>query len=141
LLARRGLELAVEVVAAESSVRRSGLELRVEGGAAHEVTSVGAVLLGNEHPRLCSINDFLFEIDPEGEMLVLQNHDRPGVIGDVGSFLARHQINIAQFELSRNRRGGMAMSLIRIDGTLEQELLAGMRKLPNVIGVKMVSGL
>lgn len=141
LLNRRGLELLVEVASADSSVRRNGIELRVEGSAAHEKNSVGAVLFGNEHPRLCSINDFLFEIEPEGEMLVLQNHDRPGVIGDVGSFLARNQINIAQFELSRNRRGGMAMSLIRIDGTLEQELLSGMRKLPNVIGVKMVSGL
>ena len=141
LLNRRGLELLVEVASADSSVRRNGIELRVEGSAAHEKNSVGAVLFGNEHPRLCSINDFLFEIELEGEMLVLQNHDRPGVIGDVGSFLARNQINIAQFELSRNRRGGMAMSLIRIDGTLEQELLSGMRKLPNVIGVKMVSGL
>jgi len=142
LLAKRGLNLTIDSISAEtSSVRRNGLELRVEGAAAHEQTSVGAVLLGNEHPRLCSINDFLFEIEPEGEMLVLQNHDRPGVIGDVGSFLARNQINIAQFELSRNRRGGMAMSLIRIDGTLEPELLIGMRKLPNVIGVKMVSGL
>ena len=142
LLARRGLNLNIEFTTTESStVRRNGLEIRVEGSAAHEQTSVGAVLLGNEHPRLCSINDFLFEIEPEGEMLVLQNHDRPGVIGDVGSYLARNQINIAQFELSRNRRGGMAMSLIRIDGTLESELLSGMRKLPNVIGVKMVSGL
>lgn len=142
LLARRGLNLTLEFASTEStSVRRNGLELRVEGSAAHESTSVGAVLFGNEHPRLCSINDFLFEIEPEGEMLVLQNHDRPGVIGDIGSYLARNQINIAQFELSRNRRGGMAMSLIRIDGTLESELLTGMRKLPNVIGVKMVSGL
>jgi D-3-phosphoglycerate dehydrogenase len=141
LLTRRGLELSVEFASAEASVRRNGIELRVEGSAAHEHTSVGAVLFGNEHPRLCSINDFFFEIEPTGEMLVVQNHDRPGVIGDVGSFLARNQINIAQFELSRNRRGGMAMSLIRIDGLLEQELLAGMRKLPNVIGVKMVSGL
>ncbi|MFZ9520556.1 MAG: phosphoglycerate dehydrogenase [Silvanigrellaceae bacterium] len=141
LLSRRGLELQVEFAATDGAVRRNGLELRVEGSAAHEQTSVGAVLFGNEHPRLCSINDFLFEIEPDGEMLVLQNHDRPGVIGDIGSYLARNQINIAQFELSRNRRGGMAMSLIRIDGTLEQELLTGMRKLPNVIGVKMVSGL
>lgn len=142
LLGRRGLQLNIEFASADAtSVRRNGLELRVEGAAAHEQTSVGAVLFSNEHPRLCSINDFLFEIEPEGEMLVLQNHDRPGVIGDVGSYLARNNINIAQFELSRNRRGGMAMSLIRIDGTLEAEQIAGMRKLPNVIGVKMVSGL
>ncbi|MEY4065332.1 MAG: hypothetical protein RIR26_1540 [Pseudomonadota bacterium] len=142
LLGRRGLQLNIEFASADATtVRRNGLELRVEGAAAHEQTSVGAVLFSNELPRLCSINDFLFEIEPEGEMLVLQNHDRPGVIGDVGSYLARNNINIAQFELSRNRRGGMAMSLIRIDGTLEAEQIAGMRKLPNVIGVKMVSGL
>jgi D-3-phosphoglycerate dehydrogenase len=142
LLQKRGLDLRVEMVTSDdTTVRRNGLEIRVNGSAAHERTSVGGVLFGNEHPRLCLINDFLFEIEPDGEMLVLQNHDRPGVIGDVGSFLANNKINIAQFELSRNRRGGMAMSLIRIDETLDPELVVGMRKLPNVIGVKMVSGL
>lgn len=142
LLNRRGLNLNIEFASPDAtSVRRNGLELHVEGAAAHEKTTVGAVLFGNEHPRLCSINDFLFEIEPEGEMLVVQNHDRPGVIGDLGSFLARNNINIAEFELSRNRRGGMAMSLIRIDGALDPELVIGMRKLPNVIGVKMVGGL
>lgn len=142
LLQKRGLDLRVEMVSSENTtVRRNGMEIRVNGSAPHEKTSVGGVLFGNEHPRLCLINDFLFEIEPEGEMLVLQNHDRPGVIGDVGSFLANNKINIAQFELSRNRRGGMAMSLIRIDETLDNELVVGMRKLPNVIGVKMVSGL
>ena len=142
LLQKRGLDLHVELVSPENTtVRRNGLEIRISGSAAGEKTSVGGVLFGNEHPRLCLINDFLFEIEPEGEMLVLQNHDRPGVIGDVGSYLANNKINIAQFELSRNRRGAMAMSLIRIDETLDSELVFGMRKLPNVIGVKMVSGL
>ena len=71
----------------------------------------------------------------------MQNHDRPGVIGDVGTYLAKHQVNIAQFELSRNKRGGMAMSLIRTDDELQTDIIVGLRKLPNLISARMVTGL
>ena len=140
LLAKRGLSLEVVPGASDSSLR-NGLLLEVEGTESIERVTVGAVLYNNEHPRLCLINDFVFEIEPEGEILVLQNHDRPGVIGDVGTFLSQNKINIAQFELSRNRRGGMAMSLIKIDGLVEPEMAANLRKLPNVIFARVVTGL
>ena len=115
--------------------------MEVFGSNANEKISVGAVLYDGQLERLCSINDFLFEIEPNGDLIIMQNHDRPGVIGDVGSYLAKHNVNIAQFELSRNRRGGMAMSLIRIDGELESEVISGLRKLPNLISARLVSGL
>lgn len=140
LLAKRGLSIEVETAAALGNLR-NGLTLEVVGAEASERAVVGAVLYNNEHPRLCLINDFVFEIEPSGEILVLQNHDRPGVIGDVGSFLAKQGINIGQFELSRNRRGGMAMSLIKVDNGVEPELLVELRRLPNVIFARRVSGL
>lgn len=139
LLARKGLQFEIELTSSSSS--KNELLLEIFGNGANEKISVGAVLYDGQFARLCSINDFLFEIEPDGDLIVMQNHDRPGVIGDVGSYLAKNQVNIAQFELSRNRRGGMAMSLIRIDGELESEIVAGLRKLPNLISARLVSGL
>jgi D-3-phosphoglycerate dehydrogenase len=139
LLSRRGIQ--IEVHLNNSSSSKNEILLEVFGSSANEKISVGAVLYDGQLERLCSINDFLFEIEPNGDLIIMQNHDRPGVIGDVGSYLAKHNVNIAQFELSRNRRGGMAMSLIRIDGELESEVISGLRKLPNLISARLVSGL
>jgi D-3-phosphoglycerate dehydrogenase len=139
LMARRGLGVTVEASNGEGA--RGGMMLEVQGAEAGEIAEVGAVLYNGRHARLCYLNGFEFEIEPEGEMLLLQNHDRPGVIGDVGGYLARSSINIAQFELSRNKRGGMALSVVRIDGSLDAETVAGLRKLPNVISARTVTGL
>lgn len=139
ILARRGLTIELELLT--TSEHQNEILVEIDGSKTNEHISVGAVLYNGQHERLCSINDFLFEIEPDGDMIIMQNHDRPGVIGDVGSFLAKHEVNIAQFELSRNKRGGMAMSLIRIDGALNNNIIAGLKKLPNLISARLVSGL
>lgn len=140
LFAKAGLQLVVEPGQALPGGTQS-VNVEVYGAAVEQKAAVGAVLYDGQVPRITMINDFFFEIEPEGDILVIQNHDRPGVIGDVGTFLARNNINIAEFELSRNRRGGMAMSLVRTDGALTAELAQGLRKLPNVINVRCVTGL
>lgn len=141
LLEKRGIVLEEELSNIEAFKLKNGLVIEVEGSQAHERTIVGAVLYDEQHVRLSLINGFLFEIEPEGEILVLQNHDRPGVIGDVGNFLSKNNINIAQFELSRNRRGGMAMSLVRVDGGLEASMIAELLRLPNMIFARRITGL
>jgi D-3-phosphoglycerate dehydrogenase len=84
------------------------------------------------------VNDFYFEMEPEGTLLLVENHDRPGVIGDVGQFLASRGVNIDKFELSRNKRGGMAMSLIRLDSPLPDADLQDMRMIKNIVAVRPV---
>lgn len=138
LLAKRGIKIEL---ALKNNSLKNELLLEVFGSGANEKVSVGSVLYDGKIARLCSINDFLFEIEPDGDLIIMQNHDRPGVIGDVGSYLAKNKVNIAQFELSRNRRGGMAMSLIRVDGELQSATINGLRKLPNLISARLVSGL
>lgn len=138
LLAKRGIKIELDL---KHNTLKNELLLEVFGSSANEKISVGSVLYDGKIARLCSINDFLFEIEPDGDLIIMQNHDRPGVIGDVGSYLAKNSVNIAQFELSRNRRGGMAMSLIRVDGELQSEIINGLRKLPNLISARLVSGL
>jgi D-3-phosphoglycerate dehydrogenase len=48
-----------------------------------------------------------------GTMLVLANDDRPGVIGEVGTILGRHHINIANFALGRGAAG--AVGVVNVD--------------------------
>ena len=145
LFTKRGLSLVVEDVVAGSGVARgtiaAPLTLQVQGAAAHQQLSLGAALYDGQLQRLVRFNDFDFETEPTGDILVIKNHDRPGVVGDVGCYLARHGINIAQFELSRNRQGGMAMALIKLDGGATPEVVSGLVRLPHVIFARQVSGL
>jgi D-3-phosphoglycerate dehydrogenase len=78
------------------------------------------------------------EIVPEGNMLFMFNHDRPGVIGSIGSFLGSHKINIARMHFGRESAGGRSISVVSIDTPVSTEQLAEIKSLPNIISVKQV---
>jgi D-3-phosphoglycerate dehydrogenase / 2-oxoglutarate reductase len=100
---------------------------------------VAGVVFGENNYRLSQVNDFSFEVIPDGVLLWVINNDRPGVIGDIGTILARGGINISQFELSRNMPGGQAMSLLRVDSSVDNAVLESLRAIPNVVSVRRIA--
>ncbi len=100
---------------------------------------VSGTLYRRQDPRIVGLDGFSLEIVPDGHMLVLSNMDQPGVIGNLGSILGRHGINIASFHLGRDIGGGRAVSVIGIDSPLAQDLLQEIRQLPHVLSAKQVT--
>jgi D-3-phosphoglycerate dehydrogenase len=116
---------------------RSALKIRISGSNG-EVLTVGGIVFDDLLPRLSLINGFHFEAEPSGNLVLVQNEDKPGVIGDLGHFLGLKGVNIATFELSRNRRGGKAMSVIKTDQELSMADLEEMKRIPNLIQIQRV---
>ncbi|MCB1319056.1 MAG: phosphoglycerate dehydrogenase, partial [Leptospiraceae bacterium] len=77
----------------------------------------------NKEPLVFSLSNLPLEFRPNGILLVLRNKDVPRVIGNVGNFLADHEINIANMELGRDQKGGTAHSVLTIDELLDRETL------------------
>ena len=63
-------------------------------------------------PRLVRLDGVEVEAPLEGTLIVIRNRDQPGVIGEVGSVLGRHGINIATFALGRCAGG--AVGVVRV---------------------------
>ena len=89
--------------------------------------SVSGALFGDEEIRLVRIDGFPVEAIPEGCILVLRNHDRPGVIGFIGKILGEAGVNIAMMNLSRRKIAGQAVSLITVDGEVPEDVLEALR--------------
>ena len=54
--------------------------------------------------RLVSVRGVEVEAPLGGTMLMIANDDQPGVIGEVGTILGRHGVNIANFALGRGEQ-------------------------------------
>jgi D-3-phosphoglycerate dehydrogenase len=67
-------------------------------------------------PRLVSIDGVEIEAPLEDTLIVINNDDQPGVIGDVGTILGRHRLNIASFALGRGRAGAVGVVNVDVDG-------------------------
>jgi len=85
-------------------------------------------------PRLEMIDGVDIEAPLEGTLLVINNDDQPGVIGEVGTILGRHRINIASFSLGRGptdvsgNRSGHAIGVINLDAGQRDDSLEAMVK-------------
>jgi len=103
-----------------------------------ESFSIAGVAFGENNIRICQVDEFKFEVIPEGHMLSMINRDQPGVIGRVGTLLGQNGVNISQFELSRNMPGGKAMSLIRVDSPVPKPVLDQLRAISNMVSVRQI---
>src|ERR671913_276579 len=63
-------------------------------------------------PRISLIDGVEIEAPLEGTMLVINNEDQPGVIGEVGTILGRHGINIANFALGREEKNAIGVVIV-----------------------------
>ncbi|MFM7202544.1 MAG: phosphoglycerate dehydrogenase [Myxococcota bacterium] len=114
----------------------NGVRFRLSGG--QQQMQVGGVVFGENQMRLTRLNDYIFEMEPRGTLLVTINKDQPGMIGVIGTVLGKHDVNIDEFELARNRPGGEAMALIRVDSDASELALSELRARPGMTGVKRI---
>jgi len=131
----RGIEVK-ELTTKDAGDYHNMLIVRVKAGL-HE-GMVAGVLHGKKDPRIIRIDNFAVEVVPEGEMLVLLNIDKPGVIGNIGTLLGKNNINIARMQFGRERPGGKAISVVSVDTPVSKEILSEIKKLPNVLSVKQI---
>src|SRR5207247_7676240 len=91
-----------------------------------KTVSVGGAFFGVT-PRIISVNSRPVEARPHGVVLVLENTDRPGMVGRIGTLLGGHGVNIATMSLSRNQAGGTAITILNLDTAPDEEVLAAIQ--------------
>ena len=111
------------------------LELSAAGEG--KAVSVGGAFFGVT-PRIVSINSRPVEARPHGVVLVLENTDRPGMVGRVGTLLGGHGVNIATMSLSRNQAGGTALTVLNLDTAPNEELLAEIRASEDIHSAQVI---
>ena len=100
--------------------------------------SFSGTVFSKKDPRIISVDDFPVEIIPEGNILVIYNNDKPGVIGGIGNLLAGHEINIAWMHFGRESAGGMSISVVAVDTPVTDSQMEELKKLPNILSATQV---
>ncbi|UOD34771.1 phosphoglycerate dehydrogenase [Deferribacteraceae bacterium V6Fe1] len=99
--------------------------------------TVGGTVFADNVGRIVFIDDFRIDVVPTGTLLYFRNVDRPGVIGKVGTILGANQINIAGFELSR-QKGGEAMAFVSVDNKIPKSVINEIIAIDGMIEAKVV---
>ena len=130
----RGIEVK-EVKISDAGDFASVIRVRVEAGKkSHQVAGT---LYHRKDPRIIEIDQFKVEVVPDNHLLLIQNEDRPGVIGTVGHILGDHNINIARMQCSREERGGKALQIFGLDAPLPKSVLDQITNSKHILSVKV----
>ncbi|HEX7471214.1 MAG TPA: phosphoglycerate dehydrogenase [Verrucomicrobiae bacterium] len=106
---------------------------------AEKVISAGGTFFGSpDNPRIVRLFSQPVEIVPFGVVLLLRNKDRPGIVGHIGTLLAKHKVNIAGMSLSRDTVGGQALTVLNLDNEPSAEVLSELQKDGDISNVSVV---
>ncbi len=113
------------------------ITVTVKGPGKMEYSASGAVFLG-QAIRLVRLNDYMLEAELKGINLIIQNFDKPGTVGHIGTTLGKFNVNIADMHLARSRERDRAIAIVRLDNEAPAEALEALRRHPNIIFVQQV---
>ncbi len=101
---------------------------------------VGGTTIGPRHrPRFVQIYRHDIDIEPGTYMAFFRYDDVPGMIGKVGSILGSRNINIANMNVGRKKRGGKAVMSVTLDKPIPAEVLDEIRNQPEFDDVTFIT--
>jgi D-3-phosphoglycerate dehydrogenase len=110
-------------------------------------SSASATVLHGTSPRLLTYDGIDIEAPLQGTLVVIRNHDVPGVVGRIGTILGEQGINIANFALGRSTRSikvpeGQAIAVVQVDVPDSQQLapaLAALKQVEAIASVRLIN--
>ena len=97
--------------------------------ASHSVT--GAVFAEGEL-RITTIDEFPVNVAPSRHMLFTRHRDMPGIIGQLGSLLGEHNVNIASMQVGRRIVRGDAVMVLSLDDPIPPSLLVSVHAIEGI---------
>jgi D-3-phosphoglycerate dehydrogenase len=99
----------------------------------HHLDIAGTVSRARD-PLLVEINGYETETGLEGFVIMVENRDRPRVIGPFATALGDEGVNIASMKVARKTRGETAIMLINVDNKVEDSILEKLKGLDGIMG-------
>jgi D-3-phosphoglycerate dehydrogenase len=94
---------------------------------------------GKNDPHITVLDGYVMAFRPEGHHLMVRNHDRPGMVGRIGTLLGEQKVNIAGMYLGRDEKDGTAVMALSLDSTAPDAILDTIREIDGIRSVRLVS--
>jgi D-3-phosphoglycerate dehydrogenase len=136
MVKERGIVLS-EVKRDKSGVFDGYIKLTVT--TEKQTRSIAGTVFSDGKPRFIQIKGINLDAEVGQHMLYTTNPDAPGIIGLLGTICGQNGVNIANFQLGRNKPGGDAIALLYLDAPFPESVLAELRANPKIQSAKPLS--
>jgi D-3-phosphoglycerate dehydrogenase len=110
------------------------LTLTAETGAKGAAGRVAGTVAAGES-RIVLLDDYRLDMDPSGVMLITRHHDRPGMIGRIGTLLGEADVNISAMHVARSAPRADAFMILGLDDDVPPAVADSIRDMDGIIDV------
>ena len=135
LLKERGISLVEEV---SSDTVDFGTMIQTEVATEKKTYEAAGTLFGREYLRLVRLGSYHLDAHLDGPLIVFTHHDRPGLIGFIGTTFGRHGVNIAQMNVGRRQPRGEAIGVVNLDSVPPPEAIREVEAHPDILSVSLI---
>ena len=139
LAKEEGLQYLFETVEIDGA-HPNTVEIELFGESGRRITVRGASI-GGGNILINRINGADVLISGKSTALIITHRDIPGMIGKVSNVLGDNGVNINNFSLSREEKGGVAIMTIEIDGGIDLLIKRSIQEIPNIISVSVLNAI
>lgn len=99
---------------------------------------IDGTIFNGRDPYIVGIQGLKIDVAPEGNLLVLFNTDKPGMIGMVGTMLGSAGVNIVGMHVGRKTVGERAVMVVTCEEPIPDEVLQQLEAHPDLFGARQV---
>lgn len=133
-------ELELAIISARAEVRPEQtpeFTFAVDGDDPHRVTVRWD--RQSHQAGILEIDRFSLQRPLAGDLLITHHHDRPGIVGQIGTILGDYEVNIAGMQVGRHARGGEAIMVMNLDDALPEPALRAIERIASIEAAYVVS--
>jgi len=138
LASERGIRI-LNAEGGDAGAYQNLIKVRASSQGGEESHVVTGTIFGRS-PRFVRIDDLHLDLDPSGHLLMTRHHDRPGVMGLLGTRVGEAGVNISRLELGTQERGetSLALAFFSLDRAPSDELVRELRELDAIEEVRSI---
>jgi D-3-phosphoglycerate dehydrogenase len=101
---------------------------------------ISGTIFGKHDARIIRIDNYRVDMAPSGYiLLVLSHHDKPGLMGALGTILGNSNINIVTMSLARESSDGDSMVIINLDNIIPEEVMKQIKAIDGMSEARLVN--
>lgn len=104
--------------------------------------SIGEIIgssIGGGSIKITSVDGYRVDLTGEYPAVIIEQHDRTGVISNVTKILAENNCNIATMDVTRSSKGKDAFTIIQTDHPISDDVVVKLLQIENVISVRALN--
>ncbi len=133
----RGIEVIESKDNSKPEISSGAISLKTFGDFGNHI--IGGTVLTDGDLRITSIDEFPVNLSPSRFMLLTRHRDMPGIIGQLGSLLGKHNINIASMQVGRKILRGEAIMVLSVDDSIPSDLLGSILSVDGINKANLIS--